>query len=348
MKKLNFLLGFCLLSGAVVYAQNEQPTEPVTPEPAEVVWDVMDKNMAESIWNETGGTDLNKAWTFYAGSNLKKHADKYGMVQHEGDDYVHVYKYHAEATNNSLNINCGVTVVAGNAYTMEYEMRFNPIDKKQYPDNAESGWELNTISPRLFNKTCDVQFGYDAEGNGYVTLVQDWRVITAEDRKPLDIGNYHLYRMILSEDASTFDLYIDGELVYEKAATKAMNGGNILRLGSPHELARCDFDLKSAKMATGAWIPEQEEDDDDPVTTLEKEVAAETVSIYPTVLGIGGQFTVATQIENAEVAIFDLGGKQLSVADARVAVAPMVPGMYIVKVMADGMLVNEAKIVVTK
>ena len=101
-------------------------------------------------------------------------------------------------------------------------------------------------------------------------------------------------------------------------------------------------------MATGAWIPEQEGEDDDPVTTLEEEVAAETVSIYPTVLGIGGQFTVATQIENAEVAIFDLGGKRLSVTDARAAVAPMVPGMYIVKVTANGALVSETKIVVTK
>lgn len=344
MKKLNFLLGFCLLSGAVVYAQNEQPTEPVTPEPAEVVWNVMDKNMAESIWNETGGTDLNKAWTFYAGSNLKKHADKYGMVQNEGDDYVHVYKYHAEATNNSLNINCGVTVVAGNAYTMEYEMRFNPIDKEQYPDDKESGWELNTISPRLFNKTCDVQFGYDAEGNGYVTLVQDWRIITAEDCKPLDIGNYHLYRMILSEDASTFDLYIDGELVYEKAATKSMNGGNILRLGSPHELARCDFDLKSVKMATGAWIPEQEEDPT--VPTFQEEIAEKMLSVYPTVLHRGGQFTVTTQAENVEVAVFDLSGKQLSTTNGCTVIAPMNSGMYIVKVSADGIMGKELKIVV--
>lgn len=349
MKKLNFLLGFCLLSGAVVYAQNEQPTEPVTPEPAEVVWDVMDKNMAESIWNEKGNSELNTAWSSYVGNGLKKFPDEYGIIQNEGDDHVNVYKYKANSSGGySLNISGGVSVVAGNAYTMEYELRINSIDKEKYPDGND-GYELTAVISRLFKKTCDLQLGYDSEGNGYITLEKTWGNITVENRKSLDIENYHLYRFILSEDAKTFDLYIDGELIYDDASTNsATNASNIMCVGSAAELSRCNFDLKSAKMATGAWIPEQEGEDDDPVTTLEEEVAAETVSIYPTVLGMGGQFTVATQIENAEVTIFDLGGKQLSVTDARAAVAPMVPGMYIVKVMADGMLVNEAKIVVTK
>ncbi len=344
MKKLIFLLGLSLLSTGMICAQEEQPTTPS--QPTDVVWDIMNKNMAESVWNENGNSELNTAWSSYVGAGLKNFPDEYGIVQNEGDDHVNVYKYKTNSTGGySLNISKGVSVVAGNAYTMEYELRINSVDKEKYPD-GDDGYELTAIISRLFKTTCDLQLGYDSEGNGYITLEKTWGNITAENRKSLDIENYHLYRIILSEDAKTFDLYVDGELVYDDASTNsATNASNIMCVGSAAERSRCNFDLKSAKMATGAWIPEPE-DDDPTVPTLREEITGNALSVYPTVLHRGGQFTVTTQAENVEVAVFDLSGKQLSTTNGCTVIAPMNSGMYIVKVSADGIMGKELKIVV--
>ncbi|OJV31946.1 MAG: hypothetical protein BGO29_00450 [Bacteroidales bacterium 36-12] len=233
MKKINFILVLIFAVGNLF---------------ATGTWDLMDKVM--DPWNEDEGLPTNKAWTSYIGNNLKKVPTGYSLTQEEG--FVNLTKTHAEATQNSAMINCAALTVASNtAYTFEYKVRINPIDKEAFPDVAGTGgWELNLLSARINNRAPNLYLAYDESNNGYVTLESTFPN-EVENRVAVDISEWRVYRFILSEDATKFDLFIDGELIFKDAPTTAMSGTNILRMGSASERARCDIDLEYAKMGTG-------------------------------------------------------------------------------------------------
>lgn len=233
MKKIN-LITVLILFAANLFAA---PT-----------WDLIDKSM--TAWNVNDGSDTDKAWSSYIGNNLKNNPTGYSITQGEG--FVNLTKTHAEATNASALINsAGVAVATNTPYTIEFKARINPINKTDFPDVAGTGWELNAISSRVNKKTTDIYLGYAEDARGYVTLNKNYPSAEAE-RVYLDISVWHVYSLVLSADNTKFDLYIDGELVFENAPTADMNSAsNIMRFGTAAERSRCNIDVQYAKMGTG-------------------------------------------------------------------------------------------------
>lgn len=238
MKKTYFFLILLLLAGNLFAAGT---------------WDIIDKSMAN--WNVNGGSDTNKAWTYYIGNNLANNPDGYSITQENG--FVNLTKTYVNATNSSAILNStGVNVTVNTPYTVEFKARINPINKTEYPDVVGTGWELNMLSARINKKTTDIYLGYNVDGNGYVTLKKDYPAAET-DRVYRDISGWHVYSLVLSADNQTFDVYIDGDLVFENAATADMNSAsNILRLGTAAERARCNIDVEYAKMGTGDFYSE--------------------------------------------------------------------------------------------
>lgn len=211
-------------------------------------WDILDKSMAS--WNVDGGSTTNKAWTSYIGTTLKSNPSGYSISQQTG--YVNLTKTYVNATNSSALLNSqGVTVLTNTAYTIEFKARFNQLNKETYPDVEGTGWELNSISARVNKRTTDLYLGYAADGRGYVTLMKTFPALDSE-RVYMDISTWHVYSLVLSADNLTFDVYIDGVLIFEKAPTVYMNSAtNILRFGTAAERSRCNIDVESAKLGTG-------------------------------------------------------------------------------------------------
>lgn len=208
-------------------------------------WDIVNKTM--TAWDS--GHYLDKAWISYIGASLTTEPDRYSFTQEE--NYVNLTKTYSTYTTNSITIyTSDLKVAANTAYTFEYKVRINPIDKNLYPDDA-NGWELNMLSARIENKAPNLYLGYDAEGNGYVTLNSNFANTTAEERVAANIGEWNLYRFVLSADRTTFDLYMNGTRIFRKVPTTSLSGSNILRLGSAVERARCNIDFEYAKMGTG-------------------------------------------------------------------------------------------------
>lgn len=350
MKKRNFLIGLSLLSSGLICAQEEQTTTPS--QPTEVVWDIMNRNFGED-WESAqdgiaGGSIL---WVATVGKDLKPKTDEWSVTPKEEDGlaYINLLKTGTAATNYTAIINStggGIKTISNTAYTYEYKVRIHPIDTLLYP--LSTGYEMNVLSARLNGKVTDVYFSRERDGREYIGTKLDkdnWNnPISDKVYMNIDFSQWHVYRFILAEDAQTFDFYVDGKLMLENITPTNDNRSNLLKFGTASERSRVDMDIVYAKMATGAWIPEPEEDPT--VPTFQEEIAEKMLSVYPTVLHRGGQFTVTTQAENVEVTVFDFSGKQLSTTNACTAIAPMNPGMYIVKVSADGILVEEQKIVV--
>lgn len=233
MKKIIFTLAFTVFFGNMF---------------ANPTWDILDKSMAQ--WNVDEGADNNKSWASFIGSNLKKNPDGYSITQEEG--FVNLTKTHVEATASSAMINsAGVIATTNTPYSIEFKVRINPINKTDFPDIVGTGWELNLISARVNKKTTDIYLGYAADGRGYITLKKGFPAME-EERVYRDISDWHIYSFMLSADNKTFDVYVDGELIFENAVTADMNSAsNILRVGTAVERARCNIDLEYAKMGTG-------------------------------------------------------------------------------------------------
>lgn len=278
MKKINFILVLIFVVGNLFATET---------------WDLMDKVM--DPWNKDEGLPTNKAWTSYIGNNLKKVPTGYSLTQEEG--FVNLTKTHAEATQNSAMINCAALTVASNtAYTFEYKVRINPIDKEAFPDVAGTGgWELNLLSARINNRAPNLYLAYDESNNGYVTLESTFPNAVA-NRVAVDISEWRVYRFILSEDATKFDLFIDGELIFKDAPTTAMSGTNILRMGSAVERARCNMDIEYAKLGIGDFFSKPR-------------ITAVALSHNSHVIGTSSTVTVTANtslIDNDEILLFSL------------------------------------------
>ncbi len=300
-------------------------------------WDMVDKTM--TAWN--AGNYLDKPWVSYVGSNLTGGADRYSFTQENG--YVNLTKTYCTANSNSLTLSTPNILISTNTpYTVEYKARINPIDKGAFPDVSGAGKEMNWLSVRIENTTSALYFAYDADGNGYVTLNSNILAATPAEKIAVNIGEWNLYRFVLSADRTTFDLYVNGTIVFDDKPTTSTTGTNILSLGAGG-WDRCNMDVEYAKMGTGDLGPGT------PTSVVLP--VSKGISIYPSVVKSGEKLTI--NAENADkllVEIIDLSGNRISSTKINNSFGeiqtPATSGLYFVKVTTNENQVSVLKVIV--
>ncbi len=301
-------------------------------------WDIVNKSFAVAWDQNDSNLEAEKAWIKYVGTNLAgREGERYSFTQEEG--FVNLTKFYAASGSNSLSLytDGSLPVLPNTAYTFEYKVRINPIDKIQYPDD-DTGWELNLLVGRINGYESAICLGYDDNGNGYLTLKREFANITEADRVPADISEWNVYRFVVSEDATKFDLYMNGELIFEDAPALAGNSDNIQSLGSAAPRARCNIDIESARMRTGNF-------------GLKTKISSVVLSHYSHVTGNAATVQVTANtasIDNGEKLLFSFSDEddneilatvEATVTDniaiANIVIPANIPaGQYYVKVAA--------------
>jgi hypothetical protein len=208
-------------------------------------WDILNKYM--TAWDANDGESYNKAWSLSKPSNVPASV----VTQQSG--YVNIKKMLVGASNSNYAflVPPAMTLSSASAYTVEVKAKMNAIDKTEYPDLENGGFESNHISARMNGKIIAITLKYGADGDGYISLFSAVSHSNA-DKYILNTAEWHTYRFVLHAGSAAFDVYVDDmeDPVWENIPTTAMSGSNILRLGAETN-QRCNMDIEYAKVATG-------------------------------------------------------------------------------------------------
>lgn len=96
-------------------------------------WDIMDKAM--TAWDVDGDAPTNKKWSFSTNKSLSGFTQQDVVAQNEG--YVNIAKMPTGFEGKyAFIVSSAMTLQKNKAYTVEFKVRVNPIDKATYPDEA--------------------------------------------------------------------------------------------------------------------------------------------------------------------------------------------------------------------
>ena len=215
----------------------DQDTE-ITQEEATAA--LLDEAAEVSVW------DLFDADTKSYGDNFKRivstkseHKGLYGTVEQRGD-YVNVSRDDDQSVN----------LPTGGGYTW-----FSTQKSVDFPDNtftieasvrlggARNG-KANEISARVDKKGFyPVFLKYGAAGG--IATKSDY-----SDLAELDTTQWHNYGLVIDPAAKTYDVYVDGVMVFEHVASASLTGADLFRIGADSD-ARCDMDVQSVRIGVG-------------------------------------------------------------------------------------------------
>ena len=215
----------------------DQDTE-ITQEEATAA--LLDEAAEVSVW------DLFDADTKSYGDNFKRivstkseHKGLYGTVEQRGD-YVNVSRDDDQSVN----------LPTGGGYTW-----FSTQKSVDFPDNtftieasvrlggARNG-KANEISARVDKKGFyPVFLKYGAAGG--IATKSDY-----SDLVELDTTQWHNYGLVIDPIAKTYDVYVDGVMVFEHVASASLTGADLFRIGADSD-ARCDMDIQSVRIGVG-------------------------------------------------------------------------------------------------
>lgn len=294
MKKLNFIILLLMTGGSSLWAQV-------------ATWNIMDKSMGNN-WNQNEGSTTKQAWTSYVGASVKGSTS----IIPSADGWINITKVGVGSTSHSALINSwDMKLESGTPYTIEIEARVNPIDKTQYPDESGVGYESALLSTRINKKLTDLYVRYnddsdeiDADKAGYAYLAAAFDP-AEEDRYYLDISQFHTYCFVLSADNSVYDVYIDGELVFEGVPTTDMDSNtDIVRVGA-NIRNRCNVDVRHVRVGAGDFYSNTKivSVSLDRTTQMEAESATVQATVYTAKIADDEKLQVALVDEDGNVVV---------------------------------------------
>jgi len=221
-------------------------------DPAEAqTWDILNRDFSVKAW------DASPTWTLEKGGNVPV-----GFVTQK-DGYVNINKTQAYGSGYyGFLISPEVALSANTAYTYEIKARVQAIDKNMFPDTMKplpseaGGYESNQIAFRLNNKYMSVHLMYGDENTGYVAAhVIDGTGICPSPtvRHALNTSEWHVYRLIFNADNTKYDIYVDGELIFQDVMVVDKTDTNIAKIGG-ESWQRCNMDIEYVKVATGDLV----------------------------------------------------------------------------------------------
>lgn len=214
-------------------------------------WDILNRDFSVRGWNDFSEWGLEKGGSLPASF----------VTQQTG--YVNINKTQAFGSGYyGFLVSPGVTLSANTAYTYEVKARVKAIDKNEFPDIAKpsaseaGGYEANQIGFLLNNKHMSVYILYGDQNTGYAASpVVDGTGVSPSStfKHTLNTSEWHVYRLIFNADNTKYDIYIDGELVFENVPLFNKTGSNVAKIGG-ESWQRCNMDIEYVRMATGDLV----------------------------------------------------------------------------------------------
>ena len=157
----------------------------------EPAWDILDKDM--TTWNADDGAETNRAWK----------TTKSYIAAEQAEGYVHLSKT-GGADGFITPTACPAT--PKDTYTLDIRLRVNA---PTLPDSDE-GFEANQITAAVAGKKMKIYFrhGGGDGSDGYLCYTPAQQH-DADEKVPLDLSGWHVYRFVYFPDDYTYDLYVD-------------------------------------------------------------------------------------------------------------------------------------------
>ncbi|MDR1585662.1 MAG: cadherin-like beta sandwich domain-containing protein, partial [Prevotellaceae bacterium] len=211
---------------------------------AEWSWDILDKSMGAS-WDVDEGSTTNKAWAHTKGGSA-------GSVATQTGNYVNIVKTVAGSSARYAWVRPAAALnelTTNTAYTIEVKARAGEIDKTTFPDTG-SNFEASQICLRIGNENLAtpifLRYGDGTTGGSISTYAN------GSDAKPLNTSEWHVYRIVLQKNHTTYNVYLDDEKdpVFANVAkgTTGDQRGVYFGAESAH---RVNIDVEYVKMGTG-------------------------------------------------------------------------------------------------
>lgn len=214
-------------------------------------WNILNRNFSVKAW------DMSPVWALEKGGSVAANF----VTQQNG--YVNVYKTQAYGSGYYAFLNSPeVALLPNTAYTCEVKARVKAIDKNEFPDvikptpSEAGGFESNHIAFRLNNKYMSIHLIYGDENTGYIAphVVDGTGISPSQTIKhALNTSEWHTYRMIFNADNTKYNIYVDGQLVFEDVLVAGKSGSNMAKIGG-ESWQRCNMDIEYVRMATGDLV----------------------------------------------------------------------------------------------
>lgn len=214
-------------------------------------WDVLNRNFSLKAWDES------PAWKMEKGNDVP--AD----FVTQKDAYININKTQAYGSRYyGFLTSPEVPIAANTAYTYEVKARALAIDKNEFPDEPKptpsgtGGYEANQIGFLLNNKHISLYLLHGDENTGYVASpIADGTGVSPSytDRYILNTSEWHVYRLIFNADNTKYDIYVDGELIFEEVPVFNKSGANVAKIGG-ESWQRCNMDIEYVRIATGDLV----------------------------------------------------------------------------------------------
>jgi hypothetical protein len=209
-----------------------------------VVWDVLDRDFSVSPWNSA------PSWSLEKGGSIPS------SLVTQKDGYVNICKTQARGSYYyGFLISPTITAPANRAYTCEIKARAQSVDKQQFPDaprpasGGTGGYEANQLGFLLNNRHVFITLAYGDEKTGYISSSQAGNYLTS---RALNTSEWHVYRLVLNESNTGYDVYVDNELIFENIPTADKSGSKVKIGGESWQ--RCHLDVASVKIGTGDLV----------------------------------------------------------------------------------------------
>jgi hypothetical protein len=214
-------------------------------------WDVLNRDFSVREWNAS------PAWSMEKGGGVPVSF----VTQQTG--YVNINKTAAFGSGvYGFLVSPNVTVSANTAYTCEIKARAKAIDKNEFPDTMKptsteaGGYEANQLGFILNNKHMSVYLIYGDDNTGYVASpVVDGTGVSPgiTGRYIMNTAEWHVYKLIYNADNTKFDIYVDGELIFENIPLFNKTASNMAKIGG-ESWQRCNMDVEYVRMGTGDLV----------------------------------------------------------------------------------------------
>ncbi|MDR2626409.1 MAG: T9SS type A sorting domain-containing protein [Dysgonamonadaceae bacterium] len=233
--------------GGVAVSPKTIPYEIIDPTEAQT-WDILNRNFFVKAWNAA------PAWV------LENNNVPAGFVTQQSG-YVNIKKMQAGGSYlYGFLTSPPVNVSANTAYTYEVKARTHAIDKTEFPDalkppsSGSGGYESNHIAFRLNNKYMSIHLINGDANTGYIAShIADGTGPSYTARHALNTSEWHVYRLIFNADNKTYNIYVDGELIFEDVLLLSKSGTNYAKIGG-ESWQRCNMDIEYVRLGTGDLV----------------------------------------------------------------------------------------------
>ena len=194
-------------------------------------WDILNSDLSE---------DYTSAWKVSGGS--------FGGAVTQEDGYVSIVKGDDKTVSSPTGgaytwlVPQSLTLPESGKLTAEVTLRAGAeVDADKYGEiSVRFGKNANDTNGKLY----PVFIKYGA-ADGWIAPYSDGTGAYA-----LDTTLWHNYGLVIDLESQTYNIYIDGALVLKSIPATTYKGGNLFRIGADNN-ARCDLDVRSARMGSG-------------------------------------------------------------------------------------------------